>query len=95
MPCHWLLQCLPGLGCPPSLLYLSPASLLLTLCPSSPRSLSCPGSLHFCAQLILTLATPLVDEQLVAFLAAAFEAANRVSTHVVTAPVVQAALIYV
>ena len=44
---------------------------------------------------LLTLAVPLVDEKLIALLAAAFEAAHRVAANVVTAPVVQAALIYV
>lgn len=45
--------------------------------------------------LVYILAVPLVDEKLIALLAAAFEAAHCVAANVVTAPVVQAALIYV
>lgn len=44
---------------------------------------------------LLTLAVPLIDEKLIALLAAAFEAAHCVAANVVTAPIVQAALIYV
>lgn len=41
----------------------------------------------------LTLAVPLVDEQLVALLAAALEAAHRVPADVVATPVVEPALV--
>lgn len=44
---------------------------------------------------LLTLAVPFIDEKLIALLAAAFKAAHCVATNVVTAPIVQAALIYV
>lgn len=44
---------------------------------------------------LLTLAVPLIDEKLIALLAAAFKAAHRVAANVVTATVVQAALVYV
>lgn len=40
-----------------------------------------------------TLASPFIGQQLVAFLAAALEAAHRVSAHMITPPVVQTALI--
>lgn len=43
----------------------------------------------------LTLAVPLVDEQFVALLAAALEAANRVPADVVAATVVEPALVNV
>lgn len=43
----------------------------------------------------LTLAVPLVDEKLIALLAAAFKAAHCVAANVVTASIVQAALVYV
>lgn len=45
--------------------------------------------------LIYILAIPLIDEKLIALLAAAFKAAHCVAANVVTTPIVQAALIYV
>lgn len=45
--------------------------------------------------LVYILAVPLIDEKLIALLAAAFKAAHRVAANVVTATVVQAALVYV
>lgn len=45
--------------------------------------------------LVYILAVPLIDEKLIALLAAAFKAAHCVAANVVTAPIVQAALIYV
>jgi hypothetical protein len=44
---------------------------------------------------LLTLAVPLIDEKLIAFLAAALKAAHCVAANVVTAPIVQAAFVYV
>lgn len=44
---------------------------------------------------VYILAVPLIDEKLIALLAAAFEAAHCIAANVVTAPVVQATLIYV
>lgn len=41
----------------------------------------------------LTLTSPFIGQQLVAFLAAALKAADRVPTHVVTSPVVQTAFV--
>lgn len=40
-----------------------------------------------------TLTSPLIGQQLVAFLAAALKAAHRISTHMVTSPIVKAALV--
>lgn len=45
--------------------------------------------------LVYILAVSLVDEKLIALLAAAFKAAHCVAANVVTAPIVQAALVYV
>lgn len=45
--------------------------------------------------LIYILAVSLINKKLIALLAAAFEAAHRVAANVITAPIVQAALIYV
>lgn len=45
--------------------------------------------------LVYILAVPLIDEQLITLLAAALKAAHCVAANVVTAPVVQAALVYV
>lgn len=41
------------------------------------------------------MAVSLINKKLIALLAAAFEAAHRVAANVITAPIVQAALIYV
>lgn len=56
---------------------------------------------HFCVMQVVkpaseelrTLTGPLVGQQLVAFLAAALETAHRVSTHMITSAVVEAALV--
>lgn len=59
---------------------------------SHPENLSCGFHL---GPSLLTLAVPFIDEKLIALLAAAFEAAHCVAANVVTAPVVQATLVYV
>lgn len=72
----------------PSVLSFSESGLCEALLPREPL----PGCL---TARLLTLAAPLIDEELVALLAAALEAAHGVAANVVTAPVVQAALVYV
>lgn len=42
-----------------------------------------------------TLTRPLIGQQLVPFLATALKAAHCISTHVITSPIVKAALIYI
>lgn len=72
----------------PSVLSFSESGLCEALLPQQP--------LHGCLiARLLTLAVPLIDEELIALLAAALKAAHGVAANVVTAPIVQAALVYV
>lgn len=74
---------------PQRLLSFSDSGLLEALLPQEPFQSFTLGSS------LLTLAIPLIDEKLIALLAAAFKAAHCVAANVVTTPIVQAALIYV
>lgn len=55
----------------------------------------CSLNVLACLGAIPTLTSPLVGQQLVAFFAAALEAAHRIPTHVIAAAVVEAALVNV
>lgn len=74
---------------PQCLLSFSDSVLLEALLPQEPFQGFPLGSS------LLTLAIPLIDEKLIALLAAAFKAAHCVAANVVTTPIVQAALVYV